>query len=194
MTPPYRVIQWATGSVGRESLRAVLAHPDLELAGVRVYSADKEGCDAGELCGAAATGVRATQDTAALLATHADCVLYMPRTADLDEVCAILASGKNVVATPFLFYGHAYPEAERAKLERACAQGKSSVHGTGFIGGDFDFHGRGQAIRQLPGMVRPSAHHRGAGNAVTLVQAEQGAAEDRGIADMVASIGANDHH
>jgi hypothetical protein len=129
--PPYRVIQWATGSVGHEALRAVLAHPQLELAGVRVYSAEKEGRDAGELCGAAATGVRATQDSAALLATPADCVLYMPRHADLGEVCSLLASGKNVVATPFLFYGDAYPEAERAKLERACAQGKSSVHGTG---------------------------------------------------------------
>ena len=144
MTPPYRVIQWATGSVGRESLRAVLAHPELELAGVRVYSAQKEGLDAGELCGAAPTGVRATQDCSALLATEADCVLYMPRTADLDEVCALLASGKNVIATPFLFYGHAYPEAERAKLERACAQGKSSVHGTGIHPG-------------LVGMVLPLA-------------------------------------
>jgi len=144
VTSPYRVIQWATGSVGRESLRAVLAHPELELAGVRVYSADKEGRDAGELCGAAPAGVRATQDSAVLLESEADCVLYMPRTADLDEVCALLASGKNVVATPFLFYGHAYPEAERAKLERACAQGKSSVHGTGIHPG-------------LVGMVLPLA-------------------------------------
>jgi len=129
--PSYRVIQWATGSVGREALRAVLAHPQLELAGVRVYSAEKEGRDAGELCGMPPTGVRATQSSAALLATDADCVLYMPRRADLDEVSALLASGKNVIATPFLFYGHAYPEAERARLERACEQGKSSVHGTG---------------------------------------------------------------
>jgi hypothetical protein len=125
------VIQWATGSVGHEALRAVLAHPQLELAAVRVYSADKEGRDAGELCGVAPTGVRASQDAAGLLATPADCVLYMPRTADLGEVCALLASGKNVVATPFLFYGDAYPEADRAQLERACAEGKSSVHGTG---------------------------------------------------------------
>ena len=41
----YRVIQWATGSVGREALRAILIHPELELAGVYVYSADKSGCD-----------------------------------------------------------------------------------------------------------------------------------------------------
>jgi len=116
----------------------------LELAGVRVYSADKEGHDAGDLCGSAPTGVRATQSRDALLATDADCVLYMPRRADLDEVCALLASGKNVVATPFLFYGHAYPEDERARLERACAEGNSSVHGTGIHPG-------------LVGMVLPLA-------------------------------------
>ena len=138
MPAPYRVIQWATGSVGGEALRAVLVHPQLELAGVRVYSDDKEGRDAGELCGAGPTGIRATQDADALLAAPADCVLYMPRHADLDEVCALLASGKNVIATPFLFYGEAYPEPDRSQLARACAQGNSSLHGTGihpgFIG------------------------------------------------------------
>lgn len=144
MPPPYHVIQWATGSVGREALRAVLAHPQLELVGVRVYSTDKEGRDAGELCGAPPTGIRATRSSAALFATEADCVLYMPRRADLDEVCALLASGKNVIATPFLFYGHAYPEDERARLERACADGRSSVHGTGIHPG-------------LVGMVLPLA-------------------------------------
>jgi hypothetical protein len=127
----YRVIQWATGNVGREALRGVLEHPQLELAGVRVFSEEKDGRDAGELCGAGPCGVRATRDAAALLACPADCVLYMPRSADLDEVCALLASGKNVVATPFLFYGPAYPEAERRRLEAACEQGRSSVCGTG---------------------------------------------------------------
>ena len=29
----FRVLQWSTGNVGRASLRAVLAHPDLELGG-----------------------------------------------------------------------------------------------------------------------------------------------------------------
>jgi len=31
MSAPLRVIQWATGSVGRESLAGILMHPDLEL-------------------------------------------------------------------------------------------------------------------------------------------------------------------
>ena len=104
MSPPYRVIQWATGSVGRESLRAILIHPELELAGVLVYSAEKCGRDAGELCGAPHVGIAATDDADAILASDADCVMYAPRHADVDEVCAILRSGKNVAATPFLFH------------------------------------------------------------------------------------------
>jgi hypothetical protein len=38
-----RVIQWATGSVGRHALEAILAQPGLELVGARVYSAEKAG-------------------------------------------------------------------------------------------------------------------------------------------------------
>ena len=129
--PKYRVIQWATGNVGREALRGVLEHPQLELVGVRVFSSEKEGVDAGALCGVEPTGIRATQDTQALLACEADCVLYMPRLADVGEVCALLESGKSVVATPFLFYAAAYPEPERARLEAACARGRASVYGTG---------------------------------------------------------------
>jgi hypothetical protein len=29
-----RVVQWATGNIGARSLRAVIGHPELELAGV----------------------------------------------------------------------------------------------------------------------------------------------------------------
>lgn len=31
---PIRVVQWATGNLGAESLRQIIDHPDLELAGV----------------------------------------------------------------------------------------------------------------------------------------------------------------
>jgi hypothetical protein len=47
----YRVIQWATGGVGRAAIQAVLHHPELELVGCWVHSADKDGRDAGELAG-----------------------------------------------------------------------------------------------------------------------------------------------
>lgn len=123
MSAPYRVIQWATGSVGREALRAILIHPQLELAGVFVYSDDKNGSDAGELCGLPATGVAATNSVDAILACEADCVLYAPRHADVDEVCAILRSGKNVAATPFLFHRKSSYGDDRGKIEAACLEG-----------------------------------------------------------------------
>lgn len=126
-----RVIQWATGNVGHESLKAILQHPELELAGVRVYSDEKDGVDAGELCGLPPCGVAATTDPEKLLATSADCVAYMPRHAHLDEVCTLLRSGKNVICTPFLFWGEALPEADRKQLRDACEAGNASVHGTG---------------------------------------------------------------
>jgi hypothetical protein len=55
-----RVIQWATGTVGREAVAAVHAHPDLQLVGALVYSADKAGRDVGEICGIGPIGVKAT--------------------------------------------------------------------------------------------------------------------------------------
>ena len=127
----YRVIQWATGSVGRESLKGILMHPRLELAGVWVHSEEKGGQDAGSLCGRPPTGVLATTSLEEILACEADCVAYMPRHASLDEVCALLRSGKNVICTPFLFYGNRLPEAEHRRVLAACEAGGSSVHGTG---------------------------------------------------------------
>ncbi len=127
----YRVVQWGTGNVGNESLRSILDLPHLELAGVRVYSDEKAGTDAGSIAGRGAVGVTATNRTEDVLALDADCVAYMPRNTDLDDVCRILASGKNLVATPFLFYGHGLPDADRARVEAACAEGSSSVCGMG---------------------------------------------------------------
>ena len=125
----FRVIQWATGNVGRAAIEGILSHPELELAGVWVHSAEKSGRDAGELCGLPATGVRATNDVEALLAQDADCVLYSPLLAKPPEVARILASGKNVV-TPlgWFFPGSA---AGVAELEDACRRGGVTLHGTG---------------------------------------------------------------
>ena len=77
-----RVIQWSTGHVGVHALRGIIRHPDLELAGLWVHSADKAGRDAGDLCDLPPTGVAATNDIDALLAVGADCVCYTA-TADL---------------------------------------------------------------------------------------------------------------
>jgi hypothetical protein len=130
-TLTYRVIQWATGAQGVESIRAIIDRDDLELVGGWVHSAEKDGADLGVLAGRDAIGVSATRDVQALLDLHADCVAYMPRNTSLDEVCALLASGKNVVTTAFLFYPKALPADEYARLVDACARGGSSIHGTG---------------------------------------------------------------
>src|SRR5437016_3005518 len=48
MTGKLRVIQCATGNVGRHAVAAVRAHRDLELVGVLVYTDEKAGRDVGE--------------------------------------------------------------------------------------------------------------------------------------------------
>jgi hypothetical protein len=125
----YRVIQWATGHVGRQAIRGIVAHPDLELAGCWVHSEDKVGRDVGEICGIAPIGVPATNDVDRLLALDADCVVYSPLLPDTPEVVRILESGKNVV-TPL---GWFYPKDDAGKeaIEAACHKGAATLHGTG---------------------------------------------------------------
>ena len=110
--------------------------PDLVLAGAKVYSGSKHGKDVGALVGRDSIGVLATVDAAEALAIEADCVLYTPRIADLDEVCAILAAGRNVVTTAFLFHPRRLPVADRDRLLAACEQGGTSVHGSGLNPGN----------------------------------------------------------
>ena len=62
----YRVIQWATGGVGRAAIEGVLDHPELELVGCWVHSADKDGRDVGELIGRESLGVTATTSEQAI--------------------------------------------------------------------------------------------------------------------------------
>src|SRR5262245_66316549 len=93
----YRVIQWATGNVGRAAVEGIVAHPELELVGAWVHSAYKAGRDVGEICGLGRVGVVASDDEASVLALDADCVLYSPLLPDTAQVVRILESGKNVV-------------------------------------------------------------------------------------------------
>lgn len=127
-----RVVQWATGNIGTRSLQGVIDHPELELVGLWVHSPDKAGRDAGELCGRGATGVVATNDLEAVVALGADCVLYMPRAFDAEEVCRLLAGGSNVVTTRGeLHHPPSLDPDLRDRIEAACAEGGTSVHSTG---------------------------------------------------------------
>jgi 4-hydroxy-tetrahydrodipicolinate reductase len=132
VTDRVRVVQWATGNIGTKSLRAVIEHPRLELVGLFVYSDDKVGRDAGELCGLPATGVAATRDIDDIVALEPDCVLYMPRQCDVDDVCRLLESGANIVTTRGEFHHPAsLDDATRDRVEAACARGATSIHSTG---------------------------------------------------------------
>src|SRR6201997_4705078 len=125
-----RVIQWATGGVGKAAIEGVLNHPQLDLVGCWVHSSSKSGRDVGDILGAEPMGVTATSSVDDILALDADCVMYSPLVADDDEVCAILRSGKNVV-TPI---GWVYPDRTHPKfkaIDEAAIAGGVTLHGSG---------------------------------------------------------------
>jgi 4-hydroxy-tetrahydrodipicolinate reductase len=126
-------VQWATGNIGTRSLQQVLRHPRLELVGLVVYGEDKDGVDAGVVAGLDPAGVLASTDRTAALAIDADCVIYMPRAADIDELVALLSSGKNVVTTcgELGIGGAGLDPAVRERVEAACTAGGTSIYATG---------------------------------------------------------------
>ncbi|MBP1821603.1 hypothetical protein J3E61_005225 [Mycobacterium sp. OAE908] len=136
-----RVIQWATGVTGTMSLRHVLDRQDLDLVAVRVYDPVKAKVDAGVLCGVGETGVVTTDDRDAVINTDADVVLYMGKVETdtpgcFADVCDLLASGKNVVATGSRFiHPRSLHESLADDIEKACRTGGSSFLGLGLYPG-----------------------------------------------------------
>jgi hypothetical protein len=125
----YRVIQWATGGVGRAAIEGIADHPDLELVGCWVHSPEKDGRDAGEIAGRRALGVTATTNAEALLSLDADCVIYSPILARSSEIVRILRSGKNVVTPLGWFYP--WKSSDVTAVEAACREARVTMHGTG---------------------------------------------------------------
>lgn len=133
-----RVVVWGTGNVGRPAIRSVVAHAGLELVGVVVADPTKIGRDAGELAGVEPTGVRATDDAAAVLADRPDAVVYTA-SGDFRPVEAIadvercLRAGANVVSTSVypLLHPATTPAPLRDQLEAACRAGGTSVFVSG---------------------------------------------------------------
>ena len=126
----YRVVQWATGNLGRPAIEGIVSHPELELVGVWVHSEAKIGQDAGALADRPdlETGITATNDVDALIALAPDCILYSPLVPIEDELLRFLSAGINVV-TPL---GWFYPrDLETKAIEAACSEGDSTLHGTG---------------------------------------------------------------
>ena len=125
-----RVVQWTSGNVGKRSIRALVAHPGLELVGCYAWSPEKVGSDVGELCGMEAVGITATDDVEALLALCPDCVVYNPMWSNVDELVRILEAGVNVVSTAAFINGNGLGS-DRDLLVAACERGESSMFGTG---------------------------------------------------------------
>jgi hypothetical protein len=127
----YKVIQWATGVVGSAALKGIIRHPRLELAGLKVYSDDKAGKDAGAIAGTDPTGITAIQDIEEIIALDADCVLYCPMPWDVGEMCRLLESGKHVI-TPCPYWYPFFQDREAAQqLQAACEAGGVSFHASG---------------------------------------------------------------
>ncbi|MGI5491335.1 NAD(P)H-dependent amine dehydrogenase family protein [Microtetraspora malaysiensis] len=132
-------IVWGTGNVGRAAIRAVEAHPALELTAVLVHNPGKVGRDAGELGGLDhRLGVTATDDVDAVLAARPRAVVYAasgdirPDDALADIVRAIRAGA--VVVTPSLYalydQRNAPPELREPVLA-AVAEGGGSLFVSG---------------------------------------------------------------
>jgi hypothetical protein len=137
---PLRVVQWTTGNVARQAVKAIVARPDLELVGVYAFSDDKLGRDAGELVGLDTTlGVTATNDVDALIALKPDAVLYMPLHPDVEQLAHLLRSGVNVLTTASFLTGRAYGEAARKSLDEAAREGNVSLFGSGVNPGFADY-------------------------------------------------------
>jgi hypothetical protein len=126
----HSIVQWTTGNVGRQSVKAIIAHPDLELVGCYAWSPEKVGRDVGDLCGLAPIGVLATDDVDALLALKPECVVYNPMWVDVDEMVRLLEAGCNIVSTAAFVTGHSLGEG-RGRIADACQRGRASVFGSG---------------------------------------------------------------
>ncbi len=125
---------WGTGNVGRAAIRAVHANPRLQLSAVVVHDPAKVGRDAGDLGDVGVdTGVSATDDVEAVLASRPDAVVYAAsgdiRPDDaLADIMRILRTGA-VVVTPSVYalYDHrsAPPEVRQPVLDAIGAAGGS---------------------------------------------------------------------
>lgn len=137
---PIPVVQLGTGNVGIHALRALITDPQFELTGVWVSSDAKAGKDAAELAGLAQpTGVLASTDLDAVLATGPRCAVYnaladnrLPEA--LDDYRRVLAAGINIVGSGPVFLQYPWqviPDELIKPLEEAAQQGNSSLYVNG---------------------------------------------------------------
>lgn len=135
-----RVAHVGTGNVGRLALTQLITDPQYELTGVCVSTDTKIGKDAGELAGLeVSTGITATNDLEAVLATGPECVVYCAmgdtRAPEAMADCQrILTAGINVVGSAPVVLQYPWqvmPDKYITRLEEAARQGGSSLFITG---------------------------------------------------------------
>jgi hypothetical protein len=129
---PYRVIQCFSGAVGQAAIRLITLDPRVELVGLYVHHANKEGSDAGDIAGIGPIGVRATRDLGSLLAAGADCALWNGGW-DGEKVAQILRAGVNVYSGNHAYYLRNEPDYE--VLQNACLEGGVTLAAGGNIPG-----------------------------------------------------------
>lgn len=128
---PVKVVQWATGYVGKTAIRHFAANPAYELVGCLVTNPKKVGRDAGAIAKIGDTGVIATDDPEDIIALDADCVHFAQLTQDIDMICRLLRSGKNVATPLGPYYWHGRFSEELEVIAKACEDGGTSFHGGG---------------------------------------------------------------
>lgn len=131
-----KVAAIGTGNVGRHALTQLINDPQYELTAVWVSSDAKAGKDAGELAGLqVSTGIAATTDLEAVLATKPDCAVYTAMADNrlpeaLEDYRRILAAGVNVVGSSAVFLQYPWqvlPSELVKPIEEATQTGQSSV-------------------------------------------------------------------
>jgi 4-hydroxy-tetrahydrodipicolinate reductase len=131
-----KVAAIGTGNVGRHALTQLINDPQFELTGVWVSSDSKAGKDAGELAGLdVSTGVSATTDLDAVLATGPDCAVYTAMADNrlpeaLEDFRRILAAGVNLVGSSAVFLQYPWqvlPDELVKPIEEATETGSSSI-------------------------------------------------------------------
>ena len=159
-----RVAHIGTGNVGRIALDHLISDPRFELTAVCVSSDAKVGKDAGELAGLdVPTGIAATSELDALLATKPDCAVYcamgdnrIPEA--IADVLRILSAGVNVVGNSpgvLQYPWGVMPEKYIKPMEDAAQLGNSSLFISGVDPGfandliPFAFASTCQSIEQV---------------------------------------------
>lgn len=131
-----RVIQWATGAMGKTILRGLIDSPNFALVGLWCHGDDKAGRDAGDIAKRPPTGVRATTSIADILAIDADVVVHAARLQPPferhdEDILRLLESGKSVISINGNSWPENWPNARRARFEAACKAGRSRFLGAG---------------------------------------------------------------